>query len=256
MSERGTFGAFLRECRAPLGAAFLKLLIRLPLALLLAFVLFLLLNELSTEAGDQRFYRLSDFLRAEAWADLNTRLWTGLLVAYLVVLPIWVAQVLYLEWDKYKKDKPSGFIYGGWLNPNRPWVLSNLERLAANTPWQGVAGVHIQQLGPDHSRATAEWREAQVLALVQGVVRRLTSLLRKPVEQREGLVRWHILANSGDELHITLKRQPTGHGDWVLSVDYHEWVGRTTPVRLMRSVVTEFVCGAVAAPVVADVDGR
>jgi len=192
-------------------------------------------------------------------ACVNLRQPAELLSRYLLGLPVFMgvltglsSGVIYLEWDKYKRDKPSGFIYGGWLNPNRPWVLNNLDRLAANTPWRGVTGAQIQQIEPDHSRVVAEWTDQQVLMLVQGFVRRLTSILRKPVEQRDGLVRWHILANSGDELHIILKRLPTSHGDWVLSVDYHEWVGRTTPARLRRSVVTEFVCVAVAKPVAAN----
>jgi hypothetical protein len=235
--------AYLRSCMA--------LLWRIPLGFLVAVVV-VLVGQCNFGSGPTADASCADV--SDPWGLLSRLV--AFLPNVLMFLPVLWGAILLNEWLNFKKDKPSGFIYGGWLNPNRPWVLSNLDRLAANTPWQGVAGVHIQQLGPDHSRATAEWREAQVLALVQGVVRRLTSLLRKPVEQREGLVRWHILANSGDELHITLKRQPTGHGDWVLSVDYHEWVGRSTPARLMRSVVTEFVCGAVAAPVVADVDGR
>lgn len=253
MTDMHSFADFWREIRQDYFRGLLKSLAYASIAVFVVIAVLL---------GGECLGLLSELGLKES-ACANPRQPAEFLSRYLLGLPVfWMVLtalstgVIYLEWDKYKKDKPSGFIYGGWLNPNRPWVLSNLDRLAANTPWQGVAGTQIQQVGLDHSRVVAEWTDEQVLMLVQGVVRRLTSILRKPVEQHDGLVRWHILANSGDELHITLKRQPTASGAWVLSVDYHEWAGRSTPARLMRSVVTDFVCGTVAEPVAEGVDRR
>jgi hypothetical protein len=236
MSERGTFGAFLRECRAPLGAAFLKLLIRLPLALLLAFVLFLLLNELSTEAGDQRFYRLSDFLRAEAWADLNTRLWTGLLIAYLVVLPIWGAQVLYLEWDKYKKDKPSGFTHDkGCEGP--PGYVRRLKEVQSDSWALDGCAWPMQPVGEGRYRCEGDYSQGALLKQIRGKFVRHEN---KPLTDTEHDTLWRIRQNSGTEVHVHLKRVAAEPGEWHLQVQFFEWAGRRHPPVLAKDVVLEF----------------
>lgn len=227
-----------------IGEAYLKAVLKtialLPFVICGAFTL-LILFRCFTEQGD--FY-CNHLLSLDLFRFLYVQTPT-LLKAMLFGLPPILLAVLYLEWDKYKKDEaPHLGGYWGWTVPNRPWSRSNFERLITGQAWEGYPNLNFKALDAHSAQVTGTWSDEALLRIIKGVSRRYTSLLRKPRHQTPDSVEWHFLINGGDELTLTFERAMPNTSNWRLRVQLYAWAGRRQPPRLAQTHTTEFVVQA------------
>lgn len=184
----------------------------------------------------------SEPLKSQACVDMaHTFLyWTRILVDFpKVFLPgfvIVLLAILYLEWDKYKKDRPSDFTHGKCEGP--PGYTRRLKWVNASL-WD-IAGQSIPAIdfGNQRKRYEGAFSEDELLSSLR---RKFARTENKPVEDSESLIRWRIVQNNGQEVHIDLQRQDAQPTYWVMTTKFHEWAGRNLPPRLVDIHHTEFV---------------
>ncbi len=222
-----------------IGEAYLKAVLKtialLPFVICGAFTLLILLR-CFTEQGDFYCnYLLSLDLFRFFYAQTPT-----LLKAMLFGLPPILLAVLYLEWDKYKKDEASWFTHGkGCEGPpgytrRLKWVMAASWDIDAHT-------LVAVEMGECHKRYEGQFSED---ALLREIRRKFARSENKPTEDTETSIRWRIVQNNGREVHIHLQRQPIEPVTWVMTTQFYEWAGRRQPPRLAQTHTTEFVLQA------------
>lgn len=184
-----------------------------------------------------QLYSLSDFQDSAVRAHVLTKFWTVLFWAYLLS-PIFMIAGLYLEWDKYKKDKPSGFVYGKFWNEGYRGYTTRKQELRQDKIMVGGHEVAAQVLGNDHRLFAGNFSEAHL----NKHLKKYIGWWNKPIETTQGHEKWRILIRDGRELHIHLQRQATQPAHWIMTTEFYEWAGRNKPPQLAETHVTEFVC--------------
>ena len=155
------------------------------------------------------------------------------LPGFMVVL----LAILYLEWDKYKKDKPSAFTHEkGCEGP--PGYTRRLKWVQA-CAWE-IAGQTIAAIQIDERRKRYEGAFSQE-ELLRALRRKFARSENKPVEETESRIQWRIVQNNGREVHIDLQRQQTPYPAWIMQTQFFEWAGRKQPPSLVETHITEFV---------------
>lgn len=233
MNKGADFYLFWQEHKKYVLSGTIRIIWALPLALILGGALTLVLNEVLHSAG---LYELSDFALKKTWVDVYPRFLYGVFLGYVIGLPIYLLSVLYLEWDKYKKDKPSDFTHGKREGPpgytrRFKWVNASLWDIAG----QAIPAI---DLGNQLKRYEGAFSEDELLSSLR---RKFARTENKPIEDSESLIRWRIVQNNGQEVHIDLQRQDAQPTYWVMTTKFHEWAGRNLPPRLVDTHHTEFV---------------
>ena len=240
------FHEFWREIKSDILCEHFKVLIRLPLAIIGAIVVVRLLRCAGIGVDEElRQYECSIVLNPILLFESLMSFFPIMMKGIVAAMPFLFCAVLYLEWDRYKKDEASHLGgYWGWTVPNRPWSRSNFERLVTGQAWEGHPNLSFKALDAHSAQVTGTWSDAEILRIIQGVSRRYTSLLRKPRRQSPDGIEWHFLINGGDELTITFERTTPNTSNWRLTVQLYEWAGRRQPPRLAQTHTTEFVLQA------------
>lgn len=149
--------------------------------------------------------------------------------------------ILYLEWDKYKKDKPHGFgVYGRRTAPNGGWMLSSFDRIVTGRAWEKYDNVHLNRISDSENHLCGNFSNLEVVAMVKAASRRFTSFLRKPTISEPECIEWHIHANSGEEVTLRFEQVAGKTQSWILTACLFEWSGRQQSARLVKRHVTRF----------------
>jgi hypothetical protein len=172
--------------------------------------------------------------------------WTRILGDFpRVVLPgfiIVLLAILYLEWDKYKKDKPSGFgEYGRRTTPNGGWMRLNFERLTTGQAWDKYEDAHLEKINDTENHLFGNFTDQEIVAMTKAASKRFTNFLRKPTVETSKCIEWHIHASSGDEVKLRLENVAETRSSWVLTASFFEWAGRRKPAQLTQTHVTRFL---------------
>lgn len=242
MRPSPSFSLFWMEHKKYVFDYTIKFLWAYPLALIFGGFLTLIIHAALPSNEVVNFYKLQDFLIKQTWVDIYPKFIYGIFLGYVIALPVIHLSVLYLEWDKYKKDEaPHLGGYWGWTVPNRPWSRSNFQRLITGEAWAKYPQLTFHANDEKSSTVTGRWTDEELLRIINGISRRYTSFLRKPLNQTADLVEWHFLINGGDELRLKFERLLVEPTHWTLTVGLYEWAGRKQPPRLAQTHVTKFV---------------
>ena len=155
----------------------------------------------------------------------------------LPIMTIPLPGILYLEWCKYKEDKPSGFIYLKVRNEVTWWVARRRKQLMADSLILGGHSFDAVEVKDRFRRFTGPFSEPALQKYFTSFV----GTWKKPIKEREGHQRWRILIRNGDEVHINVRRQSSEPLTWVMTVEFFNWNGRRQPAKLAETHVTEFV---------------
>ena len=171
--------------------------------------------------------------------------WTRILGEFpRVFLPgfiIVLLAILYLEWDKYKKDLPSGFgMYLGWTVPSGGWMRANFERLVSTQAWAKFQEIEAVYISESEAHLRGAFSDQRITDMTKGISKRITSFLRDSQIDEADCMEWLIHANSGEELKLRLEREE-GDASWQLTASLFEWNGRKQPARLIKTHVTRFL---------------
>lgn len=233
-----SFGDFWREIRKPILKAYLRIAILMPVVTVLVVLGIRLYrcgawnSQAQAVAECGAFYSLSIMA-----ADIVKLYPTFLMIVVIAGIPISFLQILYLEWDKYKKDKPSGFTHEkGCEGP--PGYTRRLAWVTA-TSWN-VEGSVIEAIEFDERRKRYQGPFNEE-ALIRSLRRKFARTENKPLEDTDQAIRWRIVQNNGREVHIHLKRQAGAPPMWVMTTEFYEWAGRKNPPVLVQTHTTEFV---------------
>lgn len=190
----------------------------------------------------------SEPVKSQACVDMaHTFLyWTRILADFpKVFLPgffIVLLAILYLEWDKYKKDRPPSFgVYGRRTAPNGGWLLSNFERIVSGKAWEKFVDVHLHKISDSETQLRGNFTDQEIITMVKAASKRFTSFLRKPNLETDRCLEWHIHANSGEEVKLRLERSADAAQNWILIASRFDWAGRINPPTLVETHTTEFV---------------
>jgi len=228
-----SFADFWREIRQDYFRGLLKSLVYASMAVFVVIVVLL---------GGECLGFLSELGLKES-ACANLRQPEELLSRYLLGLPVfWVvltvlsSGVIYLEWDKYKKDKPSGFTHDkGCEGP--PGYVRRLKEVQSDSWALDGCAWPMQPVGEGRYRCEGDYSQGALLKQIRGKFVRHEN---KPVTDTEHATLWRIRQNSGTEVHVHLKRVAAEPGEWHLQVQFFEWAGRRHPPVLAKDVVLEF----------------
>lgn len=236
MKAAPSFSLFWVEHRKHVISYTIKFIWAFPLILLLGGFLTMAIHAIFPPDEVFGFYKFRDLLVKQNWVDLYPRFLYGVFLGYVICLPIIHLSVLYLEWDKYKKDRPSDFTHGKCEGP--PGYTRRLKWVNASL-WD-IAGQSIPAIdfGNQRKRYEGAFSEDELLSSLR---RKFARTENKPVEDSESLIRWRIVQNNGQEVHIDLQRQDAQPTYWVMTTKFHEWAGRNLPPRLVDIHHTEFV---------------
>jgi hypothetical protein len=160
-------------------------------------------------------------------------LFTGTLVG----LPPLFLCIFSLEWSKYKKDAPSGFVYDKFWNEGSRGVTTRKSELMVDVLTMGDVAVPAVESKNGFRRFEGAFSDEQF----QKFLRSYIGWWNKPVEKAEGEEKWRILIRNGSEIHIALQRKPSAPSTWVMTTEFYEWAGRKQPHTLVETFVTEFV---------------
>lgn len=240
MSVNPSFSAFWAGHKKHVFRYTIKFVLGYPLILIFGGILMLVFNTFLFSNEADNFYKPQDFLIKQTWIDIYPKFIFGVFLGYVIALPIIHLSVLYLEWDKYKKDEASWFTHGkGCEGPpgytrRLKWVMAASWDIDAHT-------LVAVDMGERHKRYEGHFSED---ALLREIRRKFARSENKPTEDTETSIRWRIIQNNGREVHIHLQRQPLEPVTWVMTTQFYEWVGRRQPPRLAQTHTTEFVVQA------------
>jgi hypothetical protein len=239
-----TFSAFWSE----IGRSFLIAALKAKLYFLITLPVLVILLRWAQCNG---WWGYTEPVKSQACVDMAYPFlyWTRILADFpRVFLPgfvIVLLAILYLEWDKYKKDKPQGFgVYGMRTAPNGGWLLSNFERIVSGKAWEKFAGVELHKVSDSENHLRGHFTDQEIINMVKAVTKRFTSFLRKPTIETNCCIEWHIHANSGEEVKLRLERRLGASQIWILIASRFDWVGRNQPPRLVETHHTEFVASS------------
>jgi hypothetical protein len=236
-----SFGEFWGEIRRPFALGSIKTLVLFPVAVLIAIPVvqvFQCVGWMGNES--QRITVCAELLNPTVLISNIMAFVPTLLKGTLAALPWVFLAVLYLEWDKYKKDEASWFTHGkGCEGPpgytrRLKWVMAASWDIDAHT-------LVAVEMGERHKRYEGQFSED---ALLREIRRKFARSENKPTEDTETSIRWRIVQNNGREVHIHLQRQPIEPVTWVMTTQFYEWAGRRQPPRLAQTHTTEFVLQA------------
>ncbi|NBD20316.1 hypothetical protein GTZ97_06480 [Aquabacterium fontiphilum] len=228
-----SFADFWREIRQDYFRGLLKSLVYASIAVFVVIAVLL---------GGECLGLLSELGLKES-ACANLRQPAELLSRYLLGLPVfWMVLtalstgVIYLEWDKYKKDKPSGFTHDkGCEGP--PGYVRRLKEVEADSWVLEGRAWPLQPVVEGRYRCEGDYSEE---ALVKQIRSKFVRRENKPVTDTEHDTLWRIRQNSGTEVHVHLKRVAAEPGELHMQVQFFEWAGRRQPPVLAKDVVLEF----------------
>lgn len=155
---------------------------------------------------------------------------------YLWFLLVGYALILYLEWDKYRKDEPSYLTHSkGCEGP--PGYTRRLKVVSDDSLTMDSMVLHADVLSSNHRRYRGAFSEA---TLIRYIRQRFARTENKPTTDSADHVHWHIRQNNGNEVRIDLTRQE-GISTWTLRTEFYQWSGRKSPPTLAETHITEFV---------------
>ena len=237
-----TFRDFWAEVKTPFLRDCVKIFIRLPVAIVAAIVVIRAM-QCAGWMGDEsdRAVACAEIWAPKVLASNIVNFLPKLFMLMVVGLPWLLLGGLYLEWDKYKKDKPHGFgVYGMRTAPNGGWMRLNFDRLVTGKAWEKYDDVQLNKISDSENHLCGHFTDQEVMVMVKAVSRRFTSFLRKPTVENAQCIEWHIHANSGEEVRLRLEPVATDKLPWVLTAYLYEWAGRKQPARLIQTHVTRF----------------
>lgn len=148
--------------------------------------------------------------------------------------------VLYLEWDRYKKDEASWFTHGkGCEGP--PGYSRRLKLMQGTALSMGGKVYEAAVIDENHKRYAGVFSEEELLRYVR---RQYARSENKPLHDSPERLDWAIRQNNGTEVHIELRRLEKTPTQWVMVTRFYEWAGRRQPPRLAQTHTTEFVLQA------------
>lgn len=209
-ANQRSFATFWREVKWPFARVTIKSLLGLGILLPLVVIFF-------------RWQQCADWwgypqpIQEQACADLTHPLeyWFDLLKdlpKLFVALPPLFLGILYLEWDKYKNDKPSGFVYDRFWNEGSRGVTTRKSELMREEMTIGNVVVSAAELKNGVRRFAGEFSEMDFRRFLKSYI----GWWNKPVQTSEGHQQWRILIRNGSEVHIDLHRQSMAPATWVM----------------------------------------
>lgn len=166
-------------------------------------------------------------------------LWDLLLNLYwilaLTLIPL--SLILYLEWRKYKEDKPSGFTHE-WGCEGPPGFTRRLQWVQTDFFEINGIRIHCELIFKEHRRYAVGMEEDQLMKYLR---RRFVRTENKPIEDTEFHTRWRIVQNTGTEVHVRLSRPSINPSTWRMETEFYEWAGRRQPPKLTATYITDFV---------------
>ena len=145
--------------------------------------------------------------------------------------------ILYLEWDKYKKDKPSGFTHEKGCE-GHPGYTRRLKWVTADKWKIANKNIDAMSLGERRKRYQGDFNEQELLKSLR---RKFARSDNKPIEDSQDRIRWRIVQMNGREVHIDLQRTDLNPATWVMTTKFFEWAGRKTSPNLVETHTTVFV---------------
>lgn len=242
MNAAPSFFLFWAEHRKHVISYTIKFIWAFPLILLLGGFLAMAIHAIFPPDEVFGFYKFRDLLAKQTWVDLYPRFLYGVLLGYVICLPIIHLSVLYLEWDKYKKDRPHSFgVYGRRTAPNGGWLLSNFERIVSGKAWEKFVDVQLHKISDSETQLRGNFTDQEIITMVKAASKRFTSFLRKPNIETDRCLEWHIHANSGEEVKLRLERCADAAHNWILTASRYDWAGRKNSPTLVEAHTTKFV---------------
>jgi hypothetical protein len=238
-----TFCDFWTEIKVPFLRDCVKAFIRFPIAIVIAIVVIRAM-QCSGWMGDEsdRSVACAEILRPMILASNIKAFLPILLIATLAGLPWLLLGAFYLEWDKYKKDRPHSFgVYGRRTAPNGGWLVSNFERIVSGKAWEKFVDVQLHKISDSETQLRGNFTDQEIITMVKAASKRFTSFLRKPNIETDRCLEWHIHANSGEEVKLRLERSADAAHNWILTASRYDWAGRKNPPTLVETHTTKFV---------------